>query len=261
MSGFCDSLAWRERRLGRASGPSRPRAWPWTIWHILGPVRASEDLPAQLAAVGAFLDQAPLRSTVADLEIALTGCGPAQVADVAAAHGVTAELFRSAIAARDAFGKLSDLIHAAAIALALPHILKPGETLTRPSLAAGNTPERLFDVETNLRVAEFKLARWDGNDGGRQQPTVKDLVRLAADTSGRKAELYVRGARPMSWLKSTRSSVRQQLRRYRAELAVFESAFGDAGIAVSAFVAGDAAHVHVIDIEQRLPDLFGAGGL
>jgi hypothetical protein len=64
--------------------------------------------------------------------------------------------------------------------------------LVRPSLAAGNTPERLFDVETDRRIAEFKLARWDGSDGGRQQPIVKDLVRLAADTSGRKAELYLR---------------------------------------------------------------------
>jgi len=219
-------------------------------------VSASDDLPAQLAAVTAFLDQAPLRNAVAELEIALTGCGPTQAADVAAAHGVTPQLLRSAIAARDAFGKVSDLIHAAAIAIALPYILQPGETLVRPSLAAGNTPDRLFDVETNTRIAEFKLARWDGGDGGRQQPTVKDLVRLAADSSGRAAELYVRGARPITWLTTTRSSVRQQLRRYRAELAAFENAFGDPDIAVSAFVAGDAAHVHLIDVEERLPHVF-----
>jgi hypothetical protein len=149
-------------------------------------VSTTEDLPAQLAVVGAFLDRGPLRSTVAGLEVALTGCGPTEAAEVAVTDGVTVELLRSAIAAREAFGKLSDLIHAAAIALALPHILEPGETLVRPSLAAGNTPERLYDVETDRRVAEFKLARWDGNDGGRQQPTVKDLVRLAADKSGGK---------------------------------------------------------------------------
>jgi hypothetical protein len=207
-----------------------------------------------------FLDQAPLAGTVANLEIALTGCGPADVAAVAAAHGVTAELLRSAIAARDALGKVNDVIHAAAIALALPHLLRPGETLTRPSLAAGNTPERLFDVETNMRIAEFKFARWDGGDGGRQKPTVKDLARLAADTSDRSAELYVRGARPITWLTTTRSSVRQQLKRYPTEIAAFESAFGDAEISVSAFIAGAAAHVQVIDIEQRLPDLLAVGG-
>jgi hypothetical protein len=219
-------------------------------------VSTSEDLPARLAVVGAFLDQAPLRNTVSELELALTGCGSTEAADVAAAHGVTAELFRSAITARDAFGKLSDLIHAAAIALALPHILELAETLTRPSLAAGNTPDRLFDVETTLRIAEFKLARWVGQDGARQKSAVKDLARLAADESGRAAELYVRGPRPIAWLRTTRSPVRQQIKGYPAELAAFERNFGDAEIAVSAFVAGDAAQVALIDIEQLLPDLF-----
>jgi hypothetical protein len=224
---------------------------------MLGPVSTSKDLPAHLAAVGAFLDQAPLRSTVSELEIALDGLGRAEVEDVVAAHGV-AELLRSAIAARDAFGKLSDLIHAAAIALALPQILEPGETLNRPSLAAGNTPERLYDVETNRRVAEFKLARWDGADGARRKSTVKDLARLAADTSGRTAELYVRGVRPIAWLTTTTSSVRQQIKGYPAELAAFQSTFDDPDIAVSAFVGGAAAHVALVDIEQRLPDLFAS---
>lgn len=219
------------------------------------------DLPAQLAAVGALLETAPLRITIGELELALEGCGPTDAAEVAAEHGVTTDLLHAAIAARDAFGKVSDLIHAAAIALALPHILEPGETLVRPSLAAGNTPERRFDVETDQRVAEFKLARWDGSDGGRQQPTVKDLVRLAADTSGRRAELYVRGTRPIAWLANTSSTVRQQLRRYGVELVAFEHGFGESSIAVSAFVAGAGSHVALIDIEQRLPDLFAAGGL
>src|SRR4051794_29904893 len=145
-----------------------------------------------------------------------------------AAHGVTPELLASAVAARDAVGKINDLIHAAAIALVLPRLLEPGETLQRPSLAAGNTPDRLFDVETDRRVAEFKLARWDGADGGRQKPTVKDLARLAADRSGRTPELYVRGSRPIAWLTTTQSSVRQQLRRYPVELAAYEEAFGTA---------------------------------
>ena len=199
---------------------------------------ASEDLPAQLAAVGAFLGKAPLRTTVSELEVALAGCGPEQAAGVADAHGVTGELLRAALAARGALGKLSDLIHAAAIALALPHILEPGEALVRPSLAAGNTPERLFDVETDRRIAEFKLARWDGSDGGRQQPTVKDLVRLAADDSGRRAELYVCGQRPITWLQNTRSPVRQQLRRYGSALVAFQATFGDPEISVSKFVSG-----------------------
>ena len=220
-----------------------------------------DDLPTQLAAVGAFLAQAPLRTTVADLELALGGCERDEVADVAAAHGMTVELLRSAIAAREALGKISDLIHAAAIALSLPHVLQPGERLMRPSLAAGNTKGRLFDIETDRRIAEFKLARWTGEDGARQKSAVKDLARLAADGSGRTAELYVRGPIAIGWLKSTRSSVRQQIKGFPPELAAFEQAFGDPGTAVSAFVADKAAHVHLLDIEQRVPHLFAAGSL
>ncbi len=216
----------------------------------------SDFVHGQFDAVIEFLTQAPLRATVADLEIALAGCGPNDVPDVIAEMGVTDELLRSAVAARNAFGKINDVIHATAIALSLTHLLELGETLARPSLAAGNTPDRLFDVETNLRVAEFKFARWDGHDGGRQKTTVKDLARLAADKSGRHAELYVLGDRPITWLKQTTSSVRARLKGYPAELAAFESAFNDPDIPISAFVAGAAAHVSLINIEQRLPRLF-----
>ncbi len=213
-------------------------------------------LHTQLAAVIGYLGKAPLSHTVAGLELALAGCGRDDVAGVAADHGLTVELLRSAVAARDTFGKLHDLIHAAAIALALPHILTPGETLVRPSLAAGNTPDRLFDVETDRRVAEFKFARWDGHDGGRQKPTVKDLARLAAESSGRNAELYVRGPRPITWLTSTKSSVRQQLKRYPTELDAYQATFGSADVTVAEFVSSRAAHVALIDIEQRVPSLF-----
>jgi hypothetical protein len=174
---------------------------------------------------------------------------------------MTIEVLRSTIAAREARGKISDLIHAAAIALSLPHILEPGERLMRPSLSAGNIKGRLFDIETDRRIAEFELALWTGEDGARQKSAVKDLASLAADTSGRTAELYVRGSIAIGWLKRTRSPVRQQIKGFPPELAAFEQAFGDPGVAVSAFVAGKAAHVHLIDIEQHVPHLFAAAGL
>jgi hypothetical protein len=79
---------------------------------------------------------------------------------------------------------------------------------------------------------------------------------LAAESSGRKAELYVRGPRPLKWLASTRSSVRQQLKGYPGELAAFETSFGDPGIAVSDFVGDAGSKVALIDIEQRVPSLF-----
>jgi hypothetical protein len=64
-------------------------------------------------------------------------------------------------------------------------VLEPGEVLKRPSRAAGNDPGRLFDVETNLRAAEFKLARWtNGGNGGREKDLFKDLVLLTQAPAG-----------------------------------------------------------------------------
>ena len=137
-----------------------------------------------------------------------------------------------------------------------PMIDQPAARPTRPSILS----DRLFDVETDRRIAEFKLARWDGHDGGRQKTTVKDLARLAADRSGRRAELYVLGDRPIGWLRSTTSSVRTKMKGYPAELLAFERAFHDPDIEISAFVAGPAAHVRLIDLEQRLPRLFKSVG-
>jgi hypothetical protein len=222
---------------------------------------ADADLPAQLAAVGAFLGQASLGKTVADLEIALADCDRNGVAAVAAEYGVTVALLRAAIVSREALGKISDLTHAAAITLSLEHILESGEKLVRPSLAAGNTKARLSDVETDRRVAEFKLARWTGADGARQKSAVKDLARLAVESSPRVAELYVRGPRPIAWLRRTKSSVRQQLKGFPAQLAAFEKSFDDPSVAVSTFVANAAAHVTLIDVEDRLPELFAPGAM
>lgn len=99
---------------------------------------ASADLQTQLSAVVASLGQAPLRSSVAELEIALAGRDVKEISGVIASKGVTEELLRSAVAARNTFGKINDVIHAAAIALSLPHVLEPGETLASYSERAAS---------------------------------------------------------------------------------------------------------------------------
>jgi hypothetical protein len=60
------------------------------------------------------------------------------------------------------------------------------------------------------------------------------------------AELHVRGTRLMSWLESTRSSVRQQLRRYRNELAAYEQRLGNPDVPVRQFVSDEANRQHVL---------------
>lgn len=211
-----------------------------------------------LAALLEFLEAEPLTTTIAALERDLEGGGQGDVRRVLRRRRVSVDLLRAALAAREHFGRVNDVIHAAAIALALPYLLAPNEKMRRPSLAAGNDPSRPFDVETNLRVAEFKLARWDGHDAMRKRQVFKDFVQLAADTSGRSAELYVLGHRPVRFLRATKARAEWALDRAPATRALFENQFGSLDMQIPDFVSGHGARVAVINLEERLPKLFDA---
>jgi hypothetical protein len=217
-----------------------------------------ENLAERLAPLTAFMGAAPLTTAIAGLERGLDGCGKSDVARLLQAQGVSADLLRAAFVARAEFGRINDVIHAAAIALALPQLLEEGEVLKKPSLAAGNDPSRPYDVETNRRAAEFKLSRWDGHDAGRKRQLFKDVVHLAAaDIGDRRAELYVLGDRPKRFLTTTRSTAGWALNRIADNTRdLFEARFGSIDISIPSFVEGAAAHVEIVDLELVLPDLF-----
>ena len=128
------------------------------------------------------------------------------------AHGLSGDLLLAAEVVRRDVGRINDVIHATAISLALPHILDADEVLLRPSLEAGNDPSRPYDVETDRRIAEFKLGRWRGADAMRKRQLVKDLVHLAGDDSARTPQLFVVGSRPQQFLKMSNATVLWALR-------------------------------------------------
>lgn len=214
------------------------------------------ELDSAVATFVRFMEHAPLAVTIANLEHALEGAERGGIAEQLPTHGVSPELLRAARYIRDQVGRVSDVIHASAIALALPHLLEPGEVLRRPSLAAGNDSSRPFDVETNRRIAEFKLAQWAGADAMRKRQLFKDFVELAADDSGRAAELYVLGQRPIHFLASTKAPATWGLDRFPATQTTFQQHFGSLDVPIGAFVASIGCRVRVIDLEKRLPDLF-----
>jgi hypothetical protein len=113
---------------------------------------------------------------IAQLEHDRDGSDARGIPEIPARHGATAAALESGLIARDRLGRINDVIHTLAIAIALPSILEDGEILRRPSLAAGNDASRPFDVETDRRIAEFKMSRWDGHDAAR----TRQLVRMAA---------------------------------------------------------------------------------
>ncbi len=220
-------------------------------------MQSGDDFSVALKSLGAFLDQAPLTDSIANLEDALEGSTPAQVDGLLKAAGISPDLLRDALVVRARIGRISDVIHATAIALSLPELLQSSEVIARPSLGAGNDKTRPFDLETDRRVAEFKLARWTGSDAMRKRQTFKDLVHLAAEESDRAAELYVLGERPIRFLQTSKSKASWGLDRSLPTQRLFEDKFGSLDMAIGDFTGGPGAHVKVIDLEQRMPQLFG----
>jgi hypothetical protein len=167
-----------------------------------------------------FLDATPLTESIAALEFALEDRSAEEIAEVLHRHAVDNELLGAALAVREQFGRINDLIHAVAISLALPHLLQPGGQLRRPSLGSGNDPSRPYDVESNRRIAEFKFSRWQGHDAQRKRQVFAALVHLAAaPRDGRLVELYVLGSRPARFLMEPprrRGGPSTEVRRRRA---------------------------------------------
>lgn len=104
---------------------------------------------------------------------------------------LTSELLQHAHEIKHATGQIHVIVHALGVLLSLPSVLEKGEIVERLSLGAGNTPERRYDLETNIRIAEFTFIDWKGHDSARQDKLFKDFFLLAeADTQKRRC-LYV----------------------------------------------------------------------
>lgn len=226
----------------------------------LDSTRMKDDLELTQAIryIADFAASGLLSTKIGNLEKDMDGKNSTQLPHILKEYGVSEKVLHAGFVARRELGQINDLIHALSISLVLETILETEEIIERaPSLAAGNDPGRPYDLETDLRVAEFKLARWKGSDSSRQRDAVKDFVHLAADQSGRRAELYVLGPLPAHFLRTTSRSIESQLRSSKASLDRFEGLFGDAEVPVSSFVLGPGSHVDVIDLETLIPNLFG----
>ncbi len=200
-----------------------------------------------------------LTGLLAALEHQLLDADASAAADATKDAGIDASLLAAALLVRRDVGRLNDLIHACAITLALPHILEPGETIVRrPSLGAGNDPTRKYDLETDRRVAEFKLAQWTGADAMRKRTLFQDLVHLAAADGDRRAELYAIGPPPLRFLRTSRSTASWALDKSQPTRLLFEQRFGPLTTPIADFTAGPAAHVQMVDLTELLPEVAAA---
>jgi len=228
---------------------------PLPIASPMAPRISVEQAGAAFATLVAFLRGGPFTAGIGALEHALLDADRTTAAQVAAAAGLTEQLLEAALIVRRDVGRVSDVIHATVISLALPLILEEGEYVSnRPSLGPGNDQSRPFDLETNRRVAEFKVAVWSGGDMMRKRGVTADLVHLALDETGRRPELWVAGTEPLRFLQTSTSTVGDLLSRSsRRQRAQYEARYGTDDLPLRTFVAERAPHVQLRNIGDVLP--------
>ena len=149
---------------------------------------------------------ASLTATVSRIEGSVRGLTSRDCSSFLVEVGASSELLTAAAAMKRLAGQINVAIHAASILLCLPHILEDGEMVEHVSLGAGNTG-RQFDLETNLRVAEFKFIHWRGGaESIRQNSIFKDFFLLAESNSFKRKYLYVLGTEhPLKFLNGGRA--------------------------------------------------------
>lgn len=202
--------------------------------------------------VDCFLQQQPLTAAVGALEAALAGADADAAGLVADGTGFNRQLIDAALIVRERVGVLDSLIHAAVITQTIPLLLEEGEHVRkRPSLAAGNDADRIFDLETNLRVAEFKVAQWKGADSWRQRGLVGDLVGLAMDETGRRRQLFVVGTLPRHFLQTSRRTIASLLSKSSLRLRQPGASNLETTVADFTRMSG----VEIIDLVQWFPGL------
>jgi hypothetical protein len=147
-----------------------------------------------------------LTRTLAKVEEAVQGVTPETCATALAIFRVQDEVLAAAGHMKRVAGQINVVIHALGILVCLPRLLEPGETVQYVSLGAGNTG-RAFDLETNMRVAEFKFISWQGGpETIRQNALFKDFYLLAENATGKRKFLYVLGTEyPLKFFNSNRS--------------------------------------------------------
>src|SRR5260370_7202803 len=136
---------------------------------------------------------ADLTQTIYQIEKSLKGVAAQNYSAVLTTRGAKAEVLGAAGLIKQLAGQINVVVHALGILLCLPHILRPGEVIDYVSLGAGNTG-RAFDLETSLRIAEFKFIHWQGGpESIRQNSLFKDFYEMAEHETHKERYLYVLG--------------------------------------------------------------------
>ncbi len=196
-----------------------------------------------------------LTHTLARIEGAVRGVSADDCDTFLEGSGAGREVLAAAAEMKRLAGQINVTIHALGILLCLPHILEPGEKVEYVSLGAGNTG-REFDLETNVRVAEFKFIRWRGGaESIRQNSVFKDYVLLAGHPTPKRKHLYLLGTEhALKFLRGGRA-LSSVLSRNDKLQKLFSERFGDQFRTVREYYAVHGNDVRIEDVSPWLSEL------
>lgn len=179
-----------------------------------------------LRALEAFQGES-LTESLADIESCIVGSGIGDLEGFCRVRGIDESFMDSAISIKRVAGQINVIIHAAGILKSLSGLLQPDEKVESVSLGAGNTG-RNFDLETNLRVAEYKFIDWQGgSESIRQNGIFKDFFELAEFETNKKKYLYVVGTEyPIKFFNGGRA-LTSVLSRHPKILARIQAKYGE----------------------------------
>lgn len=211
------------------------------------------DLVDAVKAVQRF-SRPSLSKQLASIEDLLHGADADRCATVIEQHGATTDALAGAGTLKQIVGQINVVIHAVGILLCLPQILRPGEVVESLSLGAGNTG-RLFDLETNQRIAEFKFIRWQGGaESIRQNGLFKDFYALAEHQTKKEKYLYVLGAEHPRRFFNGRRALSSVLREHDARVN-FAAKHGTRYQVVRDYYADRRGVVTLVDVTECVPEL------
>jgi hypothetical protein len=196
-----------------------------------------------------------LTATLSHLEAAIQGVTATDCQMFLDGADAGREALSAAAEVKRQAGQINVTIHALGILLCLPHLLEPGERVEYVSLGAGNTG-RAFDLETNIRVAEFKFINWrGGSETIRQNGVFKDYLLLALNPTAKRKYLYLLGTdHALRFLRGGRA-LSSILSRNDKLQRTFAECFGDTYRTVGAYYADHADAVRIEDVSPWLSDL------
>lgn len=196
-----------------------------------------------------------LKNKIRHAEGAVASIESSEINEVLTSLQVTSESLSNAGAYKMALGQINTTIHALGILKCLPQVLEEGERIEYVSLGAGNTG-REWDLETNLRVAEFKFINWKGgSESVRENSIFKDFVSLDLSDSPKKKCLYSLGVSHVLKFMNGQRAISSVVSGNARLAQNFKTRYADQFSTVREYYSERSAQIEIIDISDWVPEL------